>query len=189
MLGVVLLSSCRQPRQEQSTAIAAGVPVVAAVVAPDTAGQSTVTTQPADTVVQSETEFEEYRTFHLVTITEGYNYDSLRRVADAVAGQLGTQIDSLGRMYDPGKGIVLPPDDADEMYRGQYYPRRFAAPSVSIEMQYAYADAAQPDTVRMVLIAGIFEQKQQADSVLALVKPLHPGADVISRELFTGCIH
>lgn len=188
----LLLSSCGQPRREQPASVTAATPVVKTMVVKtaatrDTAVPAAVTEQPAGTSDPSEIVFDEYQTFHLVTVAEGYDYDSLRRVAVAVASQLGTRIDSLGRMYDPRKGIVLPPNDADELYRGEYYPRRFATPTVSIEMKYAYV--AQSDTMRMLLVAGIFEEHQQADSVLALVKPLHPNAGVIDRELFIGCMH
>jgi hypothetical protein len=95
----------------------------------------------------------------------------------------------LGRIYDSKKGIIVPMDDEDEMYRGEYYPRRMADTFVSIEMRNAFVDSTTENDNRMLLVAGIFEEKAQADSVLTLAKANYPSAKVVTTELYMGCMH
>lgn len=166
----------------------------------DTATQPTNSTQalandtltPLSEVISEEDAGEvatEYETFHILTIGEGYNYDSLSTQASQVAQHLHVKVDNLERIYDSKKGIIVPDNSDDEVYRGEYYPRRFADPTVSIEMNYAFADSMAEQDKKMIIVAGIYEKKSQADSVLALTKATYPLAKVITKELFIGCMH
>jgi hypothetical protein len=130
----------------------------------------------------------EYQTFYLVTIAEGNNYDTLLKVAHSAAKSLHLKVDLMNRSYNPEKGIVVNDDDEDEIYRGEYYPRRSSGNFVSIEMKDAFIDN-EKDHMRMLIISNIFENASQADSVLNIAKAEFPSARAVKAELFMGCMH
>jgi hypothetical protein len=130
----------------------------------------------------------EYQTFYLVTITEGNNYDSLLKVAQSAAKSLNLKVDLMNRRYDPEKGIVVNDDDEDEMYRGEYYPRRSSGNFVSIEMKDAFIEN-EKNHMRMLVISNIFGNASQADSVLSIAKSDFPSARAVKADLFMGCMH
>jgi hypothetical protein len=137
-------------------------------------------------------EMMDFQTYHILTITEGYNFDSLKAVSKEVADRLNTTVDYMGRIYDPSKGIIVPPDDEDEIYRGEYFPRRFEGNTISIEMGYALADSTERikgDRMKMVVVAGLFTERNTSDSILGIVKSSFPAARVITRDLYVGCMH
>lgn len=146
----------------------------------------------SDQEVYAEEEMSEYQIFYLVRVASGYDYDSLKGISESVAAKLGVKRDDMGRIFTQGKGIVLPEDDPDEIYRGEYFPRRFEGNFVSIEMFHAYADSVERmrrDSLRMIVVGGMYARKEDADSVLLLLKSGFPGSAVVAKELFIGCMH
>jgi hypothetical protein len=130
----------------------------------------------------------EFQTYYLVTIAEGNNYDSLLQIAQEAGQVLNLKVDLMNRIYKSGKGIVLKEDDEDEIYRGEYYPRRSAGDFVSIEMKNAFIEN-ENDPMRMLVISNIFEKISQADSVQKIAGIKFPFARTVKAELFTGCMH
>jgi hypothetical protein len=126
--------------------------------------------------------------FYLITLAEGKNYDSLETFAKKAASSLNLKYDQLGRIYKPEKGIVVKDDDEDEMYRGEYYPRRFEGNFVSIEMKKAFIDK-ENDPMRMLVISNIFSKPSQADSMLKIARVKFPSVKSVQTILFTGCMH
>jgi hypothetical protein len=100
----------------------------------------------------------------------------------------GIKIDTLNRSYRADKNLIaLADDDEDEMYAGDYFPRRFPGDFLSIEYLSIYDEQASEKT--MGLIAGIYEKKSQADSALQIVN--RSGHKAITRKtrMFIGCLH
>lgn len=130
------------------------------------------------------------KAFYLVEIAEGYDFDSLNTIAQETALFLGSKVNMLGRLYKSGKGIVVPEDSEDEMYRGAYYPRRpFDEQNfVSVEMKHAYEEDYS-DTMKMIVFSNIFDSKKSADSMCTLLKSKFATTQVIKRDLFLGCMH
>jgi hypothetical protein len=102
--------------------------------------------------------------------------------------------DPLDREYRPGKGIVVPDSSDDDIYRGEYYPRRpsFDTTYVSIEMKRAFSGARTRTTEidpRMIVIAGIYDRKSEADSTANRLGPAFKDVHVFEDSLFLGCMH
>jgi hypothetical protein len=134
----------------------------------------------------------DYSLFHIISIAESYSYDSLHRLGESLSKKMDVKLETMGRVYDPEKGVVVSMDDEDEMYRGEYYPRRFSGDFLSIEMKYSFSDSSEKinaNDLKMVLIGGIFEKQQQADSVFRIIKASYPGARLFANELYIGCMH
>lgn len=126
--------------------------------------------------------------YFLVIVDTGSNYNSLRNQMLGLAYNVKVPIDTLGRTFDKVKNrITLPEDDEDEMYAGDYFPRRIPSRSLSLEYFDVYQKNADPQTIAMV--AGIYEQAASADSALALLKQAAPKAFRLDANFYIGCMH
>jgi hypothetical protein len=152
--------------------------------------------QQPDTVVVHVTGFDtkdtsandEMQPFYLVVADTGRDYFELRKQMLRISETAKLQIDSLGRFYNPKKKqITLPEDDIDEMYAGEYFPRRLASESMSLEQYDAYVPKSTPET--FALVAGMYENRRGADSLARVLKPANKKTFVLETMLFIGCMH
>jgi len=124
----------------------------------------------------------------VVIADTGHSYAVLDRHMQRLASLIQADIDTMGRYYDPVRdSILLPIDDEDELYAGQYFPRRFEGNTLSIEYLDQYDTTAVPGT--MALITGLWSGDQQADSALRRVRMHMPRAYRVRARLYQGCMH
>jgi hypothetical protein len=144
---------------------------------------STVNSTVADSLTES-------ATYYIVEVATGHDFDSLKRISASAVSILGSRFEMLDRIYKSGKGIIVPESSNDELYSGEYYPRRpFEDQNfVSIEMSFGFS-TNEDDTLKMVSIAGIYSLKSQADSVVLLLQGKIPTTKAIKRDLYLGCMH
>ncbi|MBL7982191.1 MAG: hypothetical protein JNL52_10340 [Flavobacteriales bacterium] len=118
----------------------------------------------------------------------GRNYAVLHRQMQMLALVLPAEIDTMGRYYDPIRdSIMLPLDDEDEVYAGQYYPRRFEGKTLSIEYLDQYDATAAPGT--MALVTGLWASDQQGDSAIEGLLKHMPRAYRVQARAYQGCMH
>jgi hypothetical protein len=131
---------------------------------------------------------DEYAHYYIVVVDTGKPYYSLRTTMFAIHSAIEIPIDTLGRYFNKDRQrIELPEDDEDELYAGEYYPRRFPSESLSIEYLQMYDRAAPENT--MALIAGIFEQTQDAQILIKRLNKAGHAAYSIEARMYTGCMH
>lgn len=125
----------------------------------------------------------------VVTIADtGLSYGALHGRMQVLAARLSADIDTMGRYYDPVRdSILLPLDDEDELYAGQYAPRRFEGNTLSIEYLDMYDTTAAPGT--MALVTGLWATDQQADSALRQLRVYMPRAYRVHAKVYQGCMH
>lgn len=152
-------------------------------------------TQP-DNILQDMSEPKDIATFYVVTVAEGFNYDSLKTICLQTAKFLDSKVDLMGRVYRENKGIILPDNCDDIIYCGNYYPRRPLGEQnfVSIEMKSLFSDTSEhsmSDTLKMVVVANMFfeDSKQQADSVTKKLHAKFPTVKTVRTEQYLGCMH
>jgi len=143
----------------------------------------------------------QYELNYVVAVAEGYDYDSLRKVALETSELLNFKFDTLDRYFNKTrKKIVLPDNYEDDMWAGEYYFRRFRDSVVSIEMRSAYIDTLTQknekamtkfysDTLKMFVFANMYNTKKQADSLSKILKPKFKQTTVIPTEIYMGCMH
>jgi hypothetical protein len=143
-----------------------------------------------DTTMASADPQSEFETFYIVQVARGHNFDSLKAISSNAVAVLGSRFSMLDRVYKPGKGIIVPQSSDDEIYAGEYYPRRPSEDEnfVSIEMAREFLNEKQA-TSEMLSIAGIYSLKSQADSVADLLKEKIPTVKTLKQELYMGCMH
>ena len=125
----------------------------------------------------------------VVTIADtGRSYEAIHREMHLLADMLPADIDTMGRYYDVVRdSILLPLDNEDELYAGQYYPRRFEGNTLSIEYLDMYDTTGAPGT--MALVTGLWATDQQADSALQLLRVHMPRAFLVHTRVYQGCMH
>lgn len=130
----------------------------------------------------------EYATFFIVVADTGLDYYALRKKMFALNNRFGITVDTMGRTYNVSKNLIaLPDNDEDEMYAGQYFPRRFPSGNLSLEYLDVYKANSPEKTI--ALVAGIYETVRLADSALAILRPASPKAFRLTSEMYLGCMH
>ena len=129
-----------------------------------------------------------YATCYLVVADTGNNYTLLRKKMAGLQRSLQLEIDTMGRYYNEQKHrIVLPDSSDDEMYAGEYFPRRYASEALSLEQMDFYLSSS--DVQNMGLITGIYASRPGADSALTRVKQMERNAFVLKTKIYMGCMH
>jgi hypothetical protein len=138
-----------------------------------------------DTITATEAEDEWLPRYVLVTDT-GNNYFALQKQMVAQAHLNGLRIDSMGRFYDAKKNLIRLPDNSDdEIYAGDYFPRRDDNEYLSIEYLNTYKGDAKEKT--MAVIAGIYISKSGADSAYARLNDQK--SFILKTDIYQGCMH
>jgi hypothetical protein len=133
------------------------------------------TSQVAVLTAENYPEEEEYANYFIVIADTGKSYDRLLDKMHLIQSQTGLVIDSAGRQYLPHKDLIAQPEDSeDDIYAGEYYPRRFPSTELSLEYLYMYQEQAGEKTIAIV---------QQSIQAVA------PASFVIKSRMFTGCMH
>lgn len=171
----LLLSSCGDATRQDGTATT------------DSLRKDTLvaTAPPTDTL---NPEYSDYALYYIAIADTGNNYYALDEEMYDISIMMNYPIDTMGRYYDKKKKkIVLSDKDEDEMYRGEYFPRRGPDEHLSLE-HLGYFDTSRTDNT-MALMAGIYENQQSADSMVGLLKKHAPTAYTLKAWLYIGCMH
>lgn len=146
-------------------------------------------TEPATTDTSSmDTDALDYASYYILILDTGYNYYQLDKKMYTLSKALSLPVDTANRYYDEEKQeIVLSENDDDEMYRGQYFPRRF--PSIALSLEYLDVYMEHASGKSLALLSGIFEHKPGADSALQAIKSAVPAAFVLPARVYVGCMH
>lgn len=129
-----------------------------------------------------------FSTYYIVAIDSGMNYYDLHAAMLHSQETTSLKIDSLGRYYDVKKDLICLPDTVfDEVYRGEYSPRRYPSEFLSIEYYDFFNDNATYKN--MILLAAIYENKTSADSLLTILKIDYPNSFTEASKVYVGCMH
>lgn len=141
-----------------------------------------------ETPTDSLSEFSETETYYVIVVDTSLNYALLHKKMFEAHHKLTIPIDTMGRYYNPTKDLIaLPEDDEDELYAGDYFPRRFPSETLSLEYLSLYKNNSNEKTIGVV--SGIFEQETKADSSLKKIQKVFPKTFKLKTEMFVGCLH
>jgi len=88
--------------------------------------------------------------------------------------------------YSQDRGIYFTDELDDELYAGEYFPRRYFTDYISLENS-SYYQGFTPDYI--IVIAGIFTDKSDAFEALDEIKKSYSEAYIKGSMLWMGCIH
>jgi hypothetical protein len=130
----------------------------------------------------------EIATYYVVVADTGIAYYNLHKKMFHLNEKLNIAIDTMGRFYNKSKNLIaLPDNDPDEIYAGNYFPRRFPSENLSLEYLYVYQHQAGEKTI--ALVTGIYETAMQADSALSVISKYEKNAFTIKANIYVGCLH
>lgn len=130
----------------------------------------------------------EMQRFYIVVADTAHNYYALQKQMISLQKETKLEIDSFGRSYNAKKNqVTLPADSEDEIYAGEYFPRRHESANLSIEHFDTYTP--QTTTGNFALVCGIFGTSREADSLARIVNTLNKNTFVITSVLYIGCMH
>ena len=116
------------------------------------------------------------------------NYFELDAEMYLWSGQLNWGIDTLERYYNKEKKALLVSDKSeDEIYRGEYFPRRFGTETLSIEYLNTYSTFTTANTFALLL--GIYDSEAEAKKALNKSIKVSQRAFVLPSYLYMGCMH
>jgi hypothetical protein len=153
-----------------------------------TATKVTDTTKiTAPYVEQIDSDTAEYHTFFVVIVDTSMSYTQLQTRMYALSDTCKIAVDTMERFYNANKNLIALPDNYDDdIYAGDYYPRRFPSNTLSLE----YLNLYKKTTEKMIaLVAGIYQQEKSADSALASIRNLAKDAFVVKSDIYVGCLH
>ena len=130
----------------------------------------------------------DYANYFVLIADTGLSYDLLHDQMLSLSKALPLPIDTMGRFYNRKKQLIaLPDDDDDEMYAGDYSPRRFPSVSLSLEYMQFYKPESQEKTI--ALVCGIYENDTSCDRALHQLQTFTKNAFKIKSLIYTGCMH
>ena len=128
-----------------------------------------------------------YADYYIVVADTGLSYDALRGKMFDLNKSLNIPIDTMDRSYNKAKDLIAFPDNYDdEMYAGDYYPRRSVSDFLSLEYLYMYKPDAKNKTI--ALVRGIYGNKAGADSALQAMGQSKT-AFAFKAKVYVGCMH
>lgn len=154
----------------------------------DTVRQSPRDTAAATAADSADAASDDYAVMYVTVADTGRDYWLLRREMADISTQLKYPIDTMDRYYNAQKNeIVVSDTDEDEMYRGEYFPRRFTSNNLSLEYLDVYSKATTQKNI--ALVAGIYEAQKSADSFLSIIRPYAAHPFVVKANVYVGCMH
>lgn len=146
----------------------------------------------ADTSIDNyndeETPDSDFATYFVVVADTNVDYYTLNREMYHLGGALNLPIDTMGRYFNTSKDLIaLPENDEDEIYAGDYFPRRFPSEFLSLEYLNFYQRNAGEKTI--ALVVGIYEKETSADSALIYTRELANNSFKIKADIYVGCMH
>ena len=133
---------------------------------------------------------EQYMNAYIVVSDTSQNYFELRQKMFDLSKVLKTEIDTMGRVFNKKKNLIcLPENDEDEIYAGEYFPRRYPSETLSLEYLIYYTNEKKPTEGTMAIVTIITDNKEKADKKLAEVKKHSDEAFILNSQIYMGCMH
>ncbi len=131
-----------------------------------------------------------YMNAYIVIADSSSNYFDLREKMFELSDKLQIEIDTMERGYDKYKNLICLPDNHDnEIYAGEYYPRRYPSEKLSLEYLDYYANGKKPTGGIIILIALISDEKKTAEEGLRKIKKYERNAFIFETKIYMGCMH
>ena len=133
---------------------------------------------------------EQFMNAWVVIVDTSNNYFDIRAKMFFLHNTLDIDVDTMNRGYDKERKIIcLPVDDEDEIYAGEYYPRRYPGESLSIEHLNYYLDKGNISKNTLALVVAIETDKNKAENTQKKVMKHFKNAFMIHSRIYIGCMH
>jgi hypothetical protein len=129
-----------------------------------------------------------YETYYIVIADSGTEYFPLRSAMFALSQSADMDVDTLDRGWNAEKGkITLAENSDDDIWKGEYYPRRHASNFLSLEYLDWFRENSNEKTI--AIVAGICESQDEAKTLKKQIKAFAPNAYFLKAKVYVGCMH
>lgn len=132
----------------------------------------------------------DYIEAYIVVADTSMDYYALRTKMIILGDSLNKEIDTLGRGYESSRNLIcLPDDDEDDIYAGQYLPRRYPSESLSLEYLNYYYDGGIPQSGTIALITLITGDPDLAERERTMISRFVDHPFIVFSKIYMGCMH
>ncbi len=130
-----------------------------------------------------------YMDAFIVIADSSMDYFEIRTKMLDLSIDLNIGIDTMGRGFDKSKNLIcLSENDSDEIYAGNYFPRRYPSEKLSLEYLDYYRKGTEIKGIdTIILVVGILDNKKQAKALLNRIKLSK--AYILETKIYMGCMH
>lgn len=134
---------------------------------------------------------EQFMNAYVVIADTSQNYVDLRDKMFKLNDQLKAEIETMDRGFDSEKNLIcLPLNAYDEIYAGEYFPRRYPSESLSLEYyNYYVTNEKTMSQPTIALVTTITADRKFAKLKLAELKIYSKHAFMVKSKIYMGCIH
>ncbi|MEZ5405079.1 MAG: hypothetical protein R3F23_02540 [Verrucomicrobiia bacterium] len=131
-------------------------------------------------------------TYYLVVLGNYHDFHEANRQTKNISKISHTPFSLRNHIYDEKRGLILPDNDPDESYAGDYLLRRdnldyeTHQEYLSIEKSEAYPGLV-PN--HYIILAGIYKNQADAQKSLKRYQPVASKAYIQKTKIYMGCIH
>jgi hypothetical protein len=121
-------------------------------------------------------------------------YEAALAAAQSFSLRSGYPYGSRGMVYDKQRGLIWPDDSDDEIWAGQYAPRRYdnecnisdPKSCITVERSEAY-EGFKPGLY--IVVAGVLRRDGERAQRLNVARKIVPEAYVKQTTIYLGCVH
>jgi hypothetical protein len=122
------------------------------------------------------------------------SYDEALRAAKLFSSRSAYPYGSRGMVYDKERGLIWPDNSSDEVWAGQYAPRRYdnecdireSRPCITVERSEGY-EGFTPGLY--IVVGGVLGRDPERVERLATARKIVPDAYVKQTTIYLGCTH
>ncbi|MFH1045687.1 MAG: hypothetical protein V1727_01835 [Candidatus Omnitrophota bacterium] len=122
---------------------------------------------------------------YLLILYSTRDYQDALKFANEASKNLVLPFKNEEKKYSAKKGIYFSESIDDEIYRGEYYPRRYFDDYISLENSSAYRGLVPGE---IIVVAGVFGERTLANDALVDIKAFYPDAYVKKTVVWMGYI-
>lgn len=132
---------------------------------------------------------DQYMNAYIVVSDTSQYYYKLRNKMLVLSTDLNMKIDTMRRTFNSSKQLIcLAEDDFDEIYAGDYVPRRYPSTNLSLEYLSMYTNKSQKSRT-IALVTCITDDREKAEKALKTLKKYSAEAFIVNTDLYMGCLH
>ena len=108
-------------------------------------------------IAQEEDVDDQYQDVFVVIVNTSNDYYELRTEMFKLSNALNMEIDTMGRGFEKSKNLIcLSEDNEDEIYAGDYFPRRSISNKLSLEYLTLYIelDDSEKNTIALLRLSA-----------------------------------
>jgi len=144
----------------------------------------------AEATSVDETKNEDYQTAFVVVLDTSDQFQKMYDLAMSTSSKFDVPFDTVQKSYFRETNIWgVSQSSDDEIYRGEYFPRRNGNEQDMLSLEYQYWYDKKGNDKNLMLVTNIFPFSMDAEQNVAAWRKHFPQAFILQCEMYMGCLH